>query len=392
MTKHPPKGYPYVRMRSELAVAVLAALLSACGPDKATEDSTVQSAPTITPFAETPKGPIETAVADCEGGNLPRCLLLGKAFLGSEGDKVPKDPERARAVLMKACNGGIAEACHVLAVLLSAYEPTCEVDVGTRSVACSVKEGPYDGPAGMRNEEKALEHFAQACDGGFGLACGALAARHAQGAAGARKDQARAGSLLDRGCELREKFACLRRGSELEHARHRGDLVRAAAMYLRACEEGSDVGCMWIAELHVGGRGVRQDLGRAAELHERACTLAKDAACSRAAELRREIKVANAIDAMDVWRAYDANEVAADNAFKGKTVVVRGVIANISKDIADDVIVHLRSPNDVMPTSAYVRESEKGKAAGLTKRQGVLLTCTGAGLVLVPVLRDCVIE
>jgi hypothetical protein len=99
------------------------------------------------------------------------------------------------------------------------------------------------------------------------------------------------------------------------------------------------------------------------------------------------------VDATELWRAYDANEVAADNQWKGKQIVVTGEVAGISKDFTDAIIIHLRSPNEFMPTQAYVRETSAPKAARLQKRQKIILTCTCTGKIIdSPVLRDCIIR
>jgi hypothetical protein len=96
------------------------------------------------------------------------------------------------------------------------------------------------------------------------------------------------------------------------------------------------------------------------------------------------------VDATELWRAYDANEVAADNQWKGKQLIITGEVAGISKDFTDAIIIHLRSPNEFMPTQAYVRETSAPKAARLQKRQKIILTCTCTGKIIdSPVLRDC---
>jgi hypothetical protein len=99
------------------------------------------------------------------------------------------------------------------------------------------------------------------------------------------------------------------------------------------------------------------------------------------------------VDATELWRAYDANEVAADNQWKGKQIIITGEVAGISKDFTDAIIIQLRSPNEFMPTQAYVKETSAPKAATLQKHQKIVLTCTCTGKIMAsPVLRDCVIR
>lgn len=97
------------------------------------------------------------------------------------------------------------------------------------------------------------------------------------------------------------------------------------------------------------------------------------------------------VDATELWRAYDANEVAADNVWKGNRILITGEVAGISKDFTDAIFIQLRSPNEFTP--AYVKDTSAPKAARLKKRQQIVLTCTCTGKVMAsPVLKDCVIR
>jgi len=97
------------------------------------------------------------------------------------------------------------------------------------------------------------------------------------------------------------------------------------------------------------------------------------------------------VDAVKLWKAYDANEVAADDEFKGKTVLVTGRVLSIDKDFLDNIVVRLSSPNEFMPTSASMRDSEKAIAAGLQNGTTVHVVCECAGRLMgSPTLRDCV--
>jgi hypothetical protein len=96
------------------------------------------------------------------------------------------------------------------------------------------------------------------------------------------------------------------------------------------------------------------------------------------------------VDAIKLWRDYDANEVAADGAYKGKLLQVTGTVASIDKDILGDIVVHLRSPNEFMNTRATLEKSETSKAAALNKGAHVTLQCTGKGRIVgSPSLDDC---
>jgi hypothetical protein len=99
------------------------------------------------------------------------------------------------------------------------------------------------------------------------------------------------------------------------------------------------------------------------------------------------------VTAMALWRAYDSNEVAADNAYKDRDLLVTGTLSSIDKDFLDNVILDLKSPNEFMNVKAKLEDSEKSKAAGLSKGAKVVVLCTGAGrMVGSPYLKDCTIK
>ncbi len=91
-----------------------------------------------------------------------------------------------------------------------------------------------------------------------------------------------------------------------------------------------------------------------------------------------------------LWDDYEANEVAADNFYKGKVVQVSGTVASIDKDFMDQIVVHLAGPNEFENTMATMEKSEAGRAAALSKGNKVTVLCEGSGRVVgSPSLSDC---
>ena len=90
---------------------------------------------------------------------------------------------------------------------------------------------------------------------------------------------------------------------------------------------------------------------------------------------------------------YRANEVAADEKYKGKLLRVTGTVDSIDKDFMDDIVVRIKSDNMFMSIMANVDDSEKSAAARLAKGGPVTVVCEGGGLIVgSPVLNDCTIE
>ncbi|WP_433867486.1 OB-fold protein [Ralstonia wenshanensis] len=91
-----------------------------------------------------------------------------------------------------------------------------------------------------------------------------------------------------------------------------------------------------------------------------------------------------------LFRAYDDNEVAADQKYKGKSLLVTGTVQSIDKDFTDSIVVKLASGNPFMAVHAYLDDQHAAMAASLKKGAKVAWVCTGAGrLVGSPVLHDC---
>lgn len=100
-----------------------------------------------------------------------------------------------------------------------------------------------------------------------------------------------------------------------------------------------------------------------------------------------------AVTAEKLFAAYQANEVAADNRYKGKALEVTGTVQSIEKSMFDSILVHLVTPNEFMPVYANMDNSMAEPAASLRKGQKIALLCEGAGAIgNAPQLTDCLIK
>jgi hypothetical protein len=89
--------------------------------------------------------------------------------------------------------------------------------------------------------------------------------------------------------------------------------------------------------------------------------------------------------------AYDANEIAADNAFKGKKLLVTGTLSGIEKDFSGSGFLDLAGTNPYLPgVHAQLADTSMVEAASMKKGQRLDIVCTGAGrVVTVALLNDC---
>jgi len=95
-----------------------------------------------------------------------------------------------------------------------------------------------------------------------------------------------------------------------------------------------------------------------------------------------------AISAVNLFKAYEANEVRADNAYKDRKLLVTGKVASIDKDFLNNPVLWLASSN--MFQKIMARGLDASVLAELDKGQTVTVLCVGGGLTVgSPVLRDC---
>ena len=96
------------------------------------------------------------------------------------------------------------------------------------------------------------------------------------------------------------------------------------------------------------------------------------------------------VTAMELFSAYQRNEVLADSQYKRKELIVTGTVAEIRKDMFDEAVVDLATANEFESVLAYLGKGEETKAATLSKGMSVTLLCEGGGATMgSPDLRNC---
>jgi hypothetical protein len=99
------------------------------------------------------------------------------------------------------------------------------------------------------------------------------------------------------------------------------------------------------------------------------------------------------VSAPKLFLDYQANEVQADNIYKGKRLAVRGMVMEIRKDFTNGIVIALGSTNEFMPVDAHLVKDDSSKAAALHKWEVVNLICDGDGMVVgSPQLGDCTFD
>jgi hypothetical protein len=87
---------------------------------------------------------------------------------------------------------------------------------------------------------------------------------------------------------------------------------------------------------------------------------------------------------------YDANEVAADQKYKGKKILLTGVIESVNEDFKDDAYVVLKASNPILGVHAELNERGKAGASALAKGTAIYLVCdSGARIIGSAIARNC---
>lgn len=111
-----------------------------------------------------------------------------------------------------------------------------------------------------------------------------------------------------------------------------------------------------------------------------------------AAEPAPAIPQPTSVDSSRLYADYQANEVAADNKYKGRLLAVTGTLGSIKKDFTDDTYLGIVTDNEFMPIHADLRAEYVAQAASLEKGQSITVVCTGNGMIVgSPMLKDCAI-
>jgi hypothetical protein len=98
-----------------------------------------------------------------------------------------------------------------------------------------------------------------------------------------------------------------------------------------------------------------------------------------------------AVTAIQLFNAYQDNEVQADMLYKDKRLLVSGKVDKVSKDVMDKPFVNLATSNMFMSVLAY--DMPESAVASLRKGTALTLLCHGGGMTIgSPMLRDCTIQ
>ena len=97
------------------------------------------------------------------------------------------------------------------------------------------------------------------------------------------------------------------------------------------------------------------------------------------------------VSAIQLFEDYSANEVAADEKYKGKTLEISGMVNDIGIDITKTMYVtfNLGRQLEIMTVQCYFDDNHKGDLAKLSKGQSVMIRGSCAGKLFHIMVKDC---
>lgn len=114
------------------------------------------------------------------------------------------------------------------------------------------------------------------------------------------------------------------------------------------------------------------------------------ATLAAAAKATRVLSVSALALALGLGRAYEDNEVAADNIYKDRVLLVSGTIFAVGTNFIGKTTLSLNAGDDLMNVAAPLEDSERAKAAHLLKGTIVVVRCTCTGRFEgLPNLKNC---
>lgn len=113
------------------------------------------------------------------------------------------------------------------------------------------------------------------------------------------------------------------------------------------------------------------------------------AVAKKEAAAKAEMASAVSVGPNELFAAYQANEVSADDKYKGKKLLVSGTVSSIDKGgiTGEAILLKLATPNEFMPVTASIDDEEKPKTAKLAKGDQVRVFCTGGAMKVIGLIQ-----
>jgi uncharacterized protein len=231
----------------------------------------------------------------CSLGDAPACGYAGRMWIDGRG--VGPDADRGVAMLLTACESGVALECMAglrwlseaggdpsrkdAPALRQRFDDQHGCLTGSADTCMQLGLAFYAGTAPFpRDLPRSAAAYQRGCDLGQGLACSNLGDAYEYGS-GVPRDLSRAAAFYERACRTGNALGCSNLGHLLKHGEGVArDAQRARALFRDACTGGDVYGCLHAALMAAEDAGAPRDSPRAVEHWQRACDRRDGRACA----------------------------------------------------------------------------------------------------------------
>jgi hypothetical protein len=100
-----------------------------------------------------------------------------------------------------------------------------------------------------------------------------------------------------------------------------------------------------------------------------------------------------AVTAEQLREDYESNDVSADDRYRGKAILMTGIVKAIRKDILDKPYVELSTSNQFMSVHARFDPNDHVKLGKFLRGDRIIVRCIGNNVVMgSPQLKDCTLQ
>lgn len=103
-------------------------------------------------------------------------------------------------------------------------------------------------------------------------------------------------------------------------------------------------------------------------------------------------KIMRGTDLLKISDDYKDNELAADDKYKDKLLLVDGEVSSVNEGIGGELYVKIKIPTFIQPQLIF-KDEERKKLISLHRGQQIVAKCVGAGTTFgIPQLKDCILR
>lgn len=95
------------------------------------------------------------------------------------------------------------------------------------------------------------------------------------------------------------------------------------------------------------------------------------------------------VSSKELFSVYDKNEINGDNKYKGKILVVRGVVESVGRDFANNIYISLEGDGFIRHVQCFFNEEHVDEVGDVESGSVIEVRGMCSGMVLNVMIEDC---